>query len=215
MKKSLSIFLIIVFFLSACSYIKKTERKARRDPNYIYCVVSYYHNRYYEESMTKEYSDKIIYWSKEGVAKDTSQKAYYLNILGSFLNDKKEAYACFAEAARLGNTESEWIQGLNYMEGRTVAINNDSAFYWFSLAAEDYSYAASEIAEMYLDGRLGKKDTVTAIHYYKKACMCYERSSGDERACDFVANYYLKRDSLESSLYSDKAKVLSKYMRYR
>jgi TPR repeat protein len=178
-------------------------------------LVERYVEEYELSHKTLELSTKIIYWSKKGLLlkdSDTLDKAFYLHQLGRFTADNKEKYSFYKQAALFGDVQGQWITGLNYLEGQTRPIKNDSAFYWIKKASDNgYECATKALGDIYYEGKIIKPDTLTAIYYYKKACACYGNRSV-LAACDSVIVHYKRnknlRDTSELGIYSELARSL-------
>ncbi len=214
------IIVIIVFISLACSNIKKTERLADKGSvSDCYRVVEYYTCHKYYIPVTKDQEQKIIKYCIKGLSLDTaySERYFFYKELAYYTDKREEQYASYKKAAVLNDGEAQWIVGLYYLEGREKEINNDSALYWLKRAATGnyYMYGAmanNELGNIYSKGKIVKQDSLTALYYYKKACVCFGNFS-NLPACNTVISYYKNKsnsiDTTELAIYTEIARKLN------
>ncbi len=208
-----------LFLLMACSNHKKLERQANRgDIQACHWLVDDYGHGYPNINDDK-IQNRIVKYSKLGLALDTIQSDpngfdrsfFYLWLAKSRLTKKEDKIYYYYKSATLGDAEAQYVVAIEYYDGHDRKVNKDSALYWYKKAAEgNYSrfsaYACKEVGNMLYTGKFVKKDTLTAIYYYKKSCACYNVYS-QVSACDSVLSFYKRqknlKDTSEIPIYSE------------
>jgi len=91
------------------------------------------------------------------------------------------------QLAESGNTEYQYMLGMNYLEGKGVEKNQSLAIEWLEKSAgAGYQMSQMALGEFYLGNNGLKKDFATAIKWYSKAA-----ENGNEKAQSFLGDCYL------------------------
>ena len=105
-----------------------------------------------------------------------------------------EAYKWLKKGAELGNPWCQWLWGYTYHFGDDgFPVNINQAIFWLEKAAEQNQLeAALELAELYEDGKLIKRDIYKVVKWYQKAS-----DLGSGQAKWFLACFYRAGDGVE------------------
>ncbi|WP_392565987.1 tetratricopeptide repeat protein [Utexia brackfieldae] len=116
-------------------------------------------------------------------------------------------------AAEKGDSEAQYHLALAYDSGQGVAVNHETAVYWYQKAAENgYLDAMFNLAVSYDDGDGIKQDKAQAIFWYTKAAeqgdpdaqnnlaIIYEEGDGTDIDYDKAHDWYLKSAKQANSL---------------
>jgi TPR repeat protein len=88
--------------------------------------------------------------------------------------------------AEAGDPEADLLMGLEYLDRRGAATNDQAAFEWFSrAAARNQPLAQYDLGLMYESGRGVKADAAQAFHWFESAAL-----KGNRRAMHSLATAY-------------------------
>lgn len=97
--------------------------------------------------------------------------AIYYNGYNDVSKNIEEAYKWLKKGAELGNPRCQWLWGNTYHFGENgFPVNVNQAIYWLEKAADQNQVeAAMELAGMYDEGKLVKREIQKANELYRKA----------------------------------------------
>ena len=147
-----------------------------------------------------EKSDSVaLKWLLKAAAQDCHYAmrplfSIYYNGYNDVAKNVEEAYKWLKKGAELGNPWCQWLWGYTYHFGEDgFPVNVNQAIYWLEKAAnQDQLEAALELAELYDEGKLLKRDVFKVVRWYQKAS-----DLGSGRAKWFLACFYRAGDGVD------------------